>query len=351
MTKARIELPKQLYLPGEEINGTVEFSLDKPVSQRSATLCLTGKERTEVIYTTMVSTGRGTQTQNRTAVQETEFLHQETPVPLPIGEKGKFVPGDYNTPFKFTLPPSLPMTYKSKHVKITYAITAKIDVPLGFDIKESSELYVLPSSRPVSPSPVSACSDSWNEPKSAGISLALDRCDYLSGETVTGNCSFKNPNTKNLRKIDVNLRWIETATAQGHTGANEIMKTNAKVPVGGRLAKGENRFSIEIPKEAPMTFETPHSNIRCTLGISLDIAFGGDVAAKQDVRIVGRVGEERVVPPYAPETLTEPGRITERQGAPSAAGQRRGVFCHSCGAYIGPAEANYCPFCGANIRR
>jgi hypothetical protein len=351
MSKARIELPKQLYLPGEEINGTVEFSLDKPVSERSATLCLTGKERTEVIYTTMVSTGKGTQTRNMTAVQESEFLHQETSVPLPIGQKGRFVSGDYNIPFKFTLPPSLPMTYKSKHVKISYAITAKIDVPLGFDIKESSELYVVPSPRTISFSPLGACSDSWSDAKSAGISLALDRCEYMTGETVTGNCSFKNPHTKNLRKIDVSLRWFEEATAQGHLGTTEVLNTNAKVPVGGRLAKGENKFSIEIPKEAPLTFESPHSNMRCRLGVSLDIAFGGDVAARGDIKIVGRAGEEKVVPPYAPERLTEPARITERQEKLSETGQRPGVFCHSCGAYIGPSEANYCPFCGANVRR
>jgi hypothetical protein len=351
MTKAQIELFKQLYFAGEEVNGTVRFSLDKPVSQRSASLCLVGKERTEVSYTTTAYVGKGTQTQNRTAVEESEFLRQETPLPLPIGQKGKFAPGDYSIPFKFALPPALPMTYRSKHVKIAYVISTRIDVPLGFDIKDSSELMVIPSPRPISSSPVSVCSNSWNNSQDPGVSFALDRCEFKSGEAVTGSCSFKNPNSKNLRKIDVSLRWFETATAQGHKAATEVLKTNAKVPVGGRVAKGDNRFSIEIPQEAPLTFESSLSNLRCTLGVSLDIAFGADVAANRDIKIVGRVGDEGAVPSYAPDRWAEPARITDRQGNLLETTRRQGVYCHSCGAYIGPPEANYCPFCGARITR
>jgi hypothetical protein len=335
MSKAQIELPKQLYFAGEEINGTVRFSIDKPVSQRSATLCLVGKERTEVSYTTTAYVGKSAQSQNRTAVEESEFLRQEAPLPLPVGGKGKFAPGNYSIPFRFVLPQSLPMSYKSKHVKITYVITTKIDVPLGFDIKDSSEFDVMPVPKSILSSPVNVCSDSWNSPQSAGISLSLDRCEYKSGEAVTGSCSFKNPSSKNLRKIDVNLRWFETATAQGHKAATEVMKTAAKVPVGGRQAKGENKFSIQIPQEAPLTFDSALSNLRCMLGVSLDIAFGSDVAASEAIKIVGRVGDESVVPSYAAVETA----------------QRRGVYCHSCGAYLEAPDANYCPFCGAKVTR
>ncbi len=351
MSRAQIELPKQLYFAGEEIDGTVRFSLDKPVSQRSATLCLIGKERTEVTYTATAYVGKGVQSRNLTAIEESEFLHQEAPLPLPVGGKEKFTPGNYSIPFRFFLRQSLPMTYKSKHVKITYVITTKIDVPLGFDIKDSSELYVIPSPKNVLSSPTNVCSDSWNNPQSAGISLALDRCEYKSGEVVSGSSSYKNPSSKDLRKIDATLRWVETATAQGHKAANEVMKTIAKVPVGGRLAKGEKNFSIQIPQEAPLTFESSLSNVKCILGVSLDIAFGSDVATSEAIKIVGRVGDESVVPSYAADRMTEPVRIIDRQGNLMETGRRQGVYCHSCGAYLEAPGANYCPFCGAKVTR
>jgi hypothetical protein len=349
MSRAQIDLPRQLCFAGEEINGTVHFSLDKPVSQRSATLCLIGKERTEVSYTTTAHVGKHSQAQRHTAVQESEFLRQEASVPLPVGEKGKFAPGEYNVPFRFVLPLALPPTYRGSHAKIAYLITTKIDVPLGFDIKDSSEFDVIPSPRPIASTPANACSDSWNNPQSAGINLVLERCEYRSGEALTGSCSFKNPGSKNLRKIDATLRWIETASAQGHKATTEVMKTDAEVPIGGRLAKGENKFSIQIPQGAPLTFESSLSNLRCILGVGLDIAFGSDVSASEAIRIVGRVGDEKVLPSYATDRWTEASRTTDQRVNVAEVGQGSGVYCHSCGAHLERKDTSYCPFCGARI--
>jgi hypothetical protein len=349
MGKAQIELPRELYFAGEEIDGTVHFSLDKPVSERSATLYLVGKERTEVPFTTTAYVGKGTQTRKQTAVQESEFLRQDSQLPLPLDEKGKFKPGKYSIPFKFILPQNTPNTYVGRNAKILYGIFTKIDVPLGSDIKDSHEFDVISKSQTILSNPANTCSDSWNKSQSAGINVTLERCEYRCGEVLTGSCSFKNPDSKNLRKIDVALKWFETATALGHTATNEVMKTVAEVPVGGRLAKGENKFSIQIPQEAPQTFQTSLTNLKCMLAVSMDIALGSDVAASQAIRIVGRVGDESVVPSYAADRGTEAAKTIDSQGIAAEAGQRSGVYCHSCGAHLEHSDSNYCPFCGARI--
>ncbi len=161
MPRMWIELQKNVYSLGEEVSGIVHVSIDKPISQRSASAYLIGKERTEISYQRTVQSGKTQQTQTENAVQESEFLHQEYPMPLPTDEKGKCRVGDHNAPFRFTLQQELPTTYQGRHARIQYMIAAKIDVPLGMDVKESSEFSVIsPSPQPYQSTPVNAYSDS-----------------------------------------------------------------------------------------------------------------------------------------------------------------------------------------------
>jgi len=282
MRRIDIGLQKRVYVPGEEITGYAHVYLDEPVSQRSATLYLTGKERTEVAY----QAGKN----RRVAVQEDEFLHQDSAMPLPIDEKGKVKLGDYDIPFKFALPQTCPMTYVGNHTKILYEIIARIDVPLGFDVKESVEINVTSSGpQTLQPQPISAFSEAWNNPQrtsSPSLTFALEKSEYRRGEVLGGKCNFRNPTAKNVRNIDVLLKCTETATARGHTVATKILEEVSKIPIGGKAVQGGTLFSIRIPQEAPPTYESSLSNVRYILGVSLDIAWESDVAANASIRVL-----------------------------------------------------------------
>jgi hypothetical protein len=295
MAKARIDLQKAVYSLGEQVSGAIHLSLDKPVSQRSATAYLLGKEKTWVSYTTTAYVGGRSQTHTETAVQENDFLNQEFPIPLPMNEDGKSKPGDYTIPFGFTLPQAFPPTYSGKHAKITYAVFAKIDVPHWRDIRESSEFVVVPSPLQVArPQPILAAPvvpndgkvESFGPANKPGIEFTLDKANYCRGEVISGTCKFINPPSKSIRDIDVALRWIEGAVAQGHPATTEIMKETSKIPIGGRIYQGGSPFSIRVPREAPPTYESALSNLRCTLSVGLDISLGHDTAARRQIAIL-----------------------------------------------------------------
>jgi hypothetical protein len=356
MGEAKIDLKKGVYAPGEEVTGSVSFFLKKPVSQRGAALSLIGKERTEVSY----ATGGGKGAQSHTAVEELEFLHQDFPLPaLPVDEKGKFRPGDYNIPFRFTLPEVAPITYRGRHAIISYQIAAKIDVPLGVDIRESAEFEVISTAgNPIS-RPVDACSNSWNSTNDPGTDFTLERCEYRRGEVVSGNLAFRNPDSKNLRKANVSLRWIEMARAQGHAATTEVLKQAADVPIGSRLMKGDSSFSIQIPQDAPLTFESSLSNVRCTLSVNLDIAMGSDVTAIQDIKVLGAEVYGENIPSYLPDRASAAARgIPERAYQPEYADRpenlaqaRRGAsaYCPYCGGVLTASDSKFCPHCGAEM--
>jgi predicted RNA-binding Zn-ribbon protein involved in translation (DUF1610 family)/sporulation-control protein spo0M len=355
MGEMRIDLQKVIYVPGDEINGYLHVSLDKPISQRSATLSLTGKERTEVTY----HAGKS----QATAKEESEFLRQESQLPLPTNEKGRLKPGDYTIPFRFTLPEELPGTYEGTNAKIIYEIAAKIDVPNAFDIRDSFEITVVSGfQEPTSASgPVEVCSDAWDDQGAAGLRLSLGGLECVRGRVLSGRCAFRNPGTKNLRKIDLSLKWAENAAAEGHEAKTDLdmMEQTVEIPLGGRVLKGENAFSIQIPEEAPLTFERTLFNVRCVLTAGLDISMGQDVAASTTLKVVDSPVGAKVLPPRPLERRSDfavgipqkpyQNQYTGRREKPSGTGRRPAVRCPSCGATLEMPSAEFCPYCGAKI--
>ncbi|WXG47019.1 MAG: hypothetical protein WED05_10230 [Candidatus Atabeyarchaeum deiterrae] len=343
MGKVAIELEKGLYLPGEDVKGVARIYLDKPVSERSAGIYLTGKERTEVSYETSSYSGGHSHQQRQTAVEDREFVHQEFPLPLPLGEKGKVQPGDYKIPFRFALPQQLPPTYRGKHARIWYAITAKIDVPLGIDIGETLELPVISTGqRDFRSSPTNISSTTWGSSESPGVTFVLERGEYRRGEVISGKCNFRNPGGKTLRKIDVCLAYVEYAVARGHAERAEVMKLESAVPIEGKVSEGGSQFSIQIPQQSPLTYESSLSNLKCSLRVGLDIAWGSDVAASEDIRVVGDVGAEKEVP-Y--RYVDQEKRLEETHPKKPGANQ----FCPYCGAAIKFPNSEFCSNCGASL--
>jgi hypothetical protein len=273
-------------------------------------------------------------------------------MPLPVDDKGKFSPGEHAVPFKFMLQQGLPATYLGRHARIQYLIEGKIDVPMGLDVRQSSPFNVASANpQPYQSGPVSAYSDSWGNPQSTGISFTLDRRQYGRGEVVSGMCSFRNPSSKDLRKIDIHLRWVETASAQNQRTTTEVFRQDFQVPVGGRAFQGETPFSINVPGQAPPTYEASLSNVRCILSASMDISMGLDVAASQTISIVENTGFGAPPPPQYPVRQGEIPWTGPTQPYPPANYPQptvAGARCPRCGANI-KSGSQYCPICGSRL--
>ena len=57
MKQINIELPKETYLSGEVVKGTVNFSIEKPVKARSLNIKVTGLERTRIVVERTITLG------------------------------------------------------------------------------------------------------------------------------------------------------------------------------------------------------------------------------------------------------------------------------------------------------
>jgi hypothetical protein len=177
----------------------------------------------------------------------------------------------------------------------------------------------------------------------------LEKCEYKRGEVVRGSLTFRNPNSKNLRKAEVCLRWIEMARARGHSATTDVLKQLADVPIGSRLMKGDSSFGIQIPEGAPLTFESSLSNVRCILSVSLDIAMGSDVAASQDIKILGAEAYGENIPSYLPDRVGVAARGISETGNLTEARRGLSAYCPYCGGVLTAPDSKFCPHCGARM--
>jgi predicted RNA-binding Zn-ribbon protein involved in translation (DUF1610 family) len=176
---------------------------------------------------------------------------------------------------------------------------------------------------------------------------------------MSGRCAFRNPGTKNLRKIDLSLKWVEHAVAEEHEDETDLMEQTVQVPLGGRMLRGEKTFSIPIPEEAPLTLERPLFNVRCVLRANLDISIGQDVEASVALRVVDSPAVARVLLPQPPERRSDfavgiprkpyQNQYTERREKTAGAWRRPAARCPRCAATLRTPSAEFCPYCGAKM--
>ena len=131
----------------------------------------------------------------------------------------------------------------------------------------------------------------------------------------------------------------------------EVAKLVAEVPLAGRIAQGNNAFSIQVPEGAPETFDGSLCSVRCVLNVSLDVALGSDVHAEQPLRI--SAGPPLINEPptfkadkssYAVKSVSEPAYQPEFTEQPSAK-----ITCQNCGITIRTPNPKYCPSCGSRL--
>jgi sporulation-control protein spo0M len=316
MITTDVQLQKQVYVPGEEVTGTVYFSVDAPMSYRSAKVSLIVKERTEF------ACGKAT------FREEKKLVNQEHPISFPKDEKGKIKPGEYDIHFSFALPQGLPLPYEGTNGTISYAVVAHIDIPYGVDVDVPREFSVRSTSRQSSQTePVSAVSGDVQDPNESIVTFSLERDEFSQGENIEGRYTYRNQESKTIKNIKVHLKCKEMATAHEQTVKANLLSLVSKIPVRSKSLQGQGSFSIRIPEDAPRSFDSSLISVLYTLSVSLDIAMGLDVQASATIGVIATTDET----------------LSPREGTTEV---RR---CQNCQTVIVPPYSTYCSNCGAAL--
>lgn len=149
-----VKTEKVAYLAGETVKGNVYLLVNAPTSATGVFLRVKGAEH---VWFTERRTGRDAEDKERTYQDEVSFFN--VTMPLLTAQGGTLQPGQYQIPFTFTLPYSLPGVFKEEQgvngsesykCSIDFEVMAYIEVPGVFssNIKHRQLLAVTAATDP-----------------------------------------------------------------------------------------------------------------------------------------------------------------------------------------------------------
>ncbi|KAK4019586.1 arrestin domain-containing protein 3 [Daphnia magna] len=113
-----LEQPQGVFLPGQNVNGFIQFKTTAAESFKGLTVECVGKS--QVQWSETETSGRETETVHYQA-SENYFYHK---ILLFAGSDTEFQPNDYRYAFSFTLPHQLPPSFEGAHGSLRYYIKA-----------------------------------------------------------------------------------------------------------------------------------------------------------------------------------------------------------------------------------
>ena len=130
MREVHIELNRDVYLAGQQVEGTVTVQTDEYFECEDFTVFVRGSERTRITV--------GSGDDRRTYRGSTKLVEHR----LDINTVTRFGAGKTPIDFSFTLPMGLPPTYKGTGAQIKYWIEAKAEISWAFDCDSQKEFWV-----------------------------------------------------------------------------------------------------------------------------------------------------------------------------------------------------------------
>src|SRR5512143_4133884 len=117
-----IQLAQSTYRPGETVRGTVHLSAQGDLRPRGVMVHAFGEEVTTLGPNTLMT-------------QRSYPFDLSFNLWSPTAHDDKLPTGEYDFPFEFALPVSLPPSFNGEFTRIVYLLEAKVDLPLHADIR------------------------------------------------------------------------------------------------------------------------------------------------------------------------------------------------------------------------
>lgn len=272
-----LHLSRSVFATGKRLSGVVVFRLARPISIRSLTVSVLGKEMPsgfsltrgrlffdrEVLLSGMQ---RPHLTSERLSLFWNTFLGRESGRTLSAGE--------HIYPFSIPLPASLPPSYEGKAGRIAYTVTACVQFPLVGSIKTSKDVSVafiprLHRSRPVALSyPTEGGAVHAGE---VSVNLELPRRTVEIGKSITGKFTINNPKRAVIARTIVSLEnceWVRLKS--GGELQRSCVDSQEIQPVNTNAESIEGEFSLTVPPGAVPSVEGTAISVIWLLKLYID---------------------------------------------------------------------------------
>jgi hypothetical protein len=283
MVKLLLHLARPVFVPGDTVQGEAVLQTERPLSVRKITVEATGFERT--VITEQHGVGKNSHTVTYT--ERNQILNWGAIV----GPAGELPPGECRLPFEFQLPPGALPTYHGRCATTFYCVRANADIPVWFDAGQSMELPVLMSRRscPEDQSPRAFSTENPDDPSRPGFIARLYRSSFFAGNPVEGSVTLTSSGGHRVRKATVTLNTLERASAQGRTSLMVSKVARCEIPGDELGPERAAPFCICAPADAPGEFCGMYSSLKWEIEIKLDVAWGFDVGACQQIAVYNAV--------------------------------------------------------------
>lgn len=267
-----VELPRNAYFMGEVVEGDVVVETTRDTPSRGLYLDVSGKEATTITR----SQGKNTVTYR----SEASLVAWR----IPLRGEETMAPGTYRFPFRFQVPFQGLPSYQGPHAKVSYVLTARLDVPLWLDTVWTGEIFVFydrPSVR------------TFSEPvrfRSGGegpeVYVELDGDRYFAREMIGCRITLLRTGDHRIRRLYARLLGAEFAQAQSQHEESTTFRTELEVPADAIRLGVPFTFEIPIPGDVQSAYRGRYSYYSFVLQIGLDLAWGADLVAQTPIVIV-----------------------------------------------------------------
>ncbi|NJD27328.1 MAG: hypothetical protein FIA92_03425 [Chloroflexi bacterium] len=280
----RLELDRDLLLPGRLVEGRVVARASRGVEARGVVVALIGKERWKHRVTRTDSEGHTT-THVVTSEEEVRRVPVAVsgPVTLAAGET-------LDRTFELPVPPMGPASLLAEVARLEWRVEAKFDIEGGLDSSIEADVVVAQPSALIRAGAVHVGQFALFEGAEAAsddiaASISLEPAPLVCGAPFHGSLAIRAPGSRRLQEIRAELRLAVEATVQAGE-REEITGWTGRLSDATELA-GDPTFEVAgaLPTTPLPTIELPHARTQATFHVILAQAWARDPHLVRDVAI------------------------------------------------------------------
>ena len=267
-----LQLDQPAYRPGDVVRGALHLTARSDLRPRGVVVHAFGEEVTTLGPNALMS-------------QRSNPFDLSFNLWSPTAHEDKLPAGEYDFPFEFTLPATLPPTFNGEFTRILYVIAAKVDLPLHADVHHELQFAMLPARLVETDKPVRTAAQS---PQGVRVELALTASVFYPGDHVQGTLQVTGDQPPACLAAIVEIVSREKAEAHEFVDHFDQVRVRAEIDPA-QLSSGQPfPIDLPIPEDADPSFAGQHSAKSRLVRARVDLANLPAVIAEATIQVGAR---------------------------------------------------------------